>query len=204
MRQDRDVTPRRPGRPRNEDSDAAIVAATLAVVAEAGITNFTIDAVASRAGVGRATIYRRWPSKEALIVHAWASCVYDLEIPDTGSLRGDLLALFTIENPHMPADLARRVLPQMIAAARVDPELTGTFQEIINERRKPSRVILERAVRRGELREDCDLALLQDVLVGPFYYRIVITDEPIDRPVVERIVDIVLAGVLTGLASSPG
>jgi AcrR family transcriptional regulator len=193
---------RRPGRPRNEDSDAAIVAATLDVVADVGITNFTIDAVAVRAGVGRATIYRRWPSKEALIFHAWASLVYDPQIPDTGSLRDDLVALFSGDESNMASDLRRRVMPQLIAAAKVDPELSATFHEIINARRQPTRMIIERAVTRGELPRDCDVELAQDLLLGPIYYRMFITDDVLDPAVIDRLVDTVLAGLRAGIASS--
>ena len=89
-----DVDIARRGRPRNEQSTTAILVATIELVSEVGLAGLTMDAVASRAGVSKATIYRRWSSKETLLLDAWMSCVRRPEAPDTGIFHDDLTAMF--------------------------------------------------------------------------------------------------------------
>jgi AcrR family transcriptional regulator len=190
------VTERNRGRPRNEHHDDAILGATIDLVAEAGIAALTIDAVAKRAGVGKATIYRRWSSKEALLLDAWVSVVGPPAVPDTGTLRGDLDAYFVPKTtPGRPAEAMQSLYLQLIAAAKVDPQLGDMFHTFFTERRRPLRTLLERAVARRELPADIDLELVQDLLVAPFVYRWLFTDRQVDPGVVAKLVDVVLAGV---------
>ena len=189
------------GRPRNEHHDQAILGAALDLVAEHGLAGTTIDAVARRAGVGKATIYRRWPSKEALMLDAWVSVVGGLPTPDTGSLRDDLEEYFAAKQaPGRPDEAMQAVYLQLVAAAKADPHVADTFQAFFTERRRPLRTILERAARRGELPADIDIDLVQDLLVAPFVYRWLFTDRQVDPAVAGKLVDVVLAGVL---ASAP-
>lgn len=185
----------RRGRPRNESCTTHILDATLALVAEIGIAALTMDAVATRAGVGKATIYRRWSSKEALMLDAWASCVRPAEVPDTGSVRDDLLALLgRFDSPVHDRDL-QRVFPQMIAAARVNPDVADQYRELIAQRRVPMRTVLERAAARGEIDATIDLDIVHDMLVAPMLYRWMLTDQPIDGTLVERVVSLVLDAI---------
>lgn len=174
----------------------AILVATLELVSEVGLAGLTMDAVASRAGVSKATIYRRWSSKEALLLDAWMSCVRRPEAPDTGSLHDDLTAMFTGigDQPLTDGDM-QRVFPQMIAAAKVNPDVAEAYRAFIAERRRPMRAVLERAVARGELGADLDLDLVHDLLVAPLLYRWLVSDGPIDDRVTAALVDIVLTGV---------
>lgn len=193
--QAREMTRPQRGRPRNESSSAAILEATIDLVAEVGIAGLTVDAVAARAGVGKATIYRRWATKEALMLEAWMSCVRTPTVPDTGSLRGDLEQLFVgVDHPLSAADL-QRVFPQMIAAAKVNAEVADAYRTFITERRRPLRTVLDRAVARGELPTDLDLDVVHDMLVGPVIYRWLVSDAPVDEGVIRQIIDVVLAGV---------
>jgi AcrR family transcriptional regulator len=191
-----DVDIARRGRPRNEQSTTAILVATIELVSEVGLAGLTMDAVASRAGVSKATIYRRWSSKESLLLDAWMSCVRRPEAPDTGNLHDDLTAMFSgiDDQPLADADL-QRVFPQMIAAAKVNPDVAEAYRAFIAERRLPMRTVLERAVARGELSAELDLDVVHDLLVAPLLYRWLVSDGPVDQRVTGSIVEIVLAGV---------
>ncbi len=185
----------RRGRPRNEACGAEILSATLDLVAEVGIAGLTVDAVAQRAGVGKATIYRRWASKEALMLDAWAAAAATPDVPDTGSLREDVRALFLGNEHPLRDETMQRVFPQMIAAAKVNPEVGEAYRTFIAERRRPLQTILERAIERGELPADVDRQLVHDLLVAPLTFRFLVTDAPVDDRVIEEIIDVVLAGV---------
>jgi AcrR family transcriptional regulator len=200
----------RRGRPRNEHSTSAILSATIELVAEIGLGSLTMDAVAARASVSKATIYRRWSTKEALMLDAWMSCVRSPEPVDTGNLHDDLTLMFTaLEQPLADGDL-QRVFPQMIAAAKVNAEVATAYRAFIAERRRPMRTVLERAVSRGELGADLDLDLVHDLLVAPVLYRWLVSDGPTDARVTAGIIEIVLSGVraisdrtVSAVAASP-
>ncbi|MGD9996695.1 MAG: TetR/AcrR family transcriptional regulator [Ilumatobacteraceae bacterium] len=185
----------RRGRPRDESCTSAILSATIDLVAEVGIAGLTVGAVSARAGVGKATIYRRWSSKEALMLDAWMSFSPTMLVPDTGSLRSDLQALFVgIDRPLNDPTL-QRVFPQMIAAAKINPEVREAYRTFVAERRRPVRTVLERAVERGELPPDTDLQLVGDMLIAPMIYRWLVTDGPVDDEFAARVIDTVLAGL---------
>ena len=186
---------RRRGRPRNETCRTDILSATIELVAEVGMAGLTVDAVAKRAGVGKATLYRRWSTKEALMLDAWMSVVTKPEVPDTGSLRSDLVAYFASYQQPLPSEVLQKVFPQMIAAAKVNPEVREAYQAFITERRLPMRSLLERAVARGELSADIPLDIVHDLLVAPVTYRWMVTDAPVDEDVHSTIIDLVLAGL---------
>jgi AcrR family transcriptional regulator len=190
-----DAAPVKRGRPRDVGRDRAILEATLALVGEVGLAGLTIDAVALRAGVGKATIYRRWSSKEALVLDAWSALVERPELPDTGSLRDDLHGLLrTLTHTFAATGVVRRILPQMVAAAQVDDEFRVAYQQYVAQRRRPMQVILARARRRGELPPDADLELIHDLILGPFMYRVLVSGAPFDETTVDDVLAIVLAG----------
>jgi AcrR family transcriptional regulator len=193
----------RRGRPRNESCSTDILHAVLALVAEVGIAGLTMDAVATRAGVGKATIYRRWSSKEALLLDAWTACVPTHADVDTGNLREDLRMMLTGKQNVLADVELQRVYPQMIAAARVNPEVAVAYRALITERRAPMQAVLRRAVARGEIHPSTDLDLVHDLVIAPLLYRWLISDETIASTVAEQIIDIVLRGVgsPTGRAS---
>lgn len=184
---------RKAGRPRSAEADVAILQAVLDLLATDGLAQLSMDAVAARAGVGKATIYRRWRSKEALVVDAWRTLIEPVELPDTGSLRGDIDLFMSAIVEKMSSD-GFDVLSQITAAARTDPALAEALRDFIATRRKPMLAMLQRGVERGELREGVDTGLLYDALVGPLFYRLLLTHDRIDRRVANRLVDLVLAG----------
>jgi AcrR family transcriptional regulator len=186
--------PRKVGRPRDARADVAILEAVLELVAHSGLTHLSMDAVAAKAGVGKATIYRRWPSKEALVVDAWRTLIAPADTPDTGSLRSDVEAILGSLLDKV-GDPGFDVLSQVMAAARTDRALADALREYVATRRRPLRTVLERAVERGELSADLELDIVQDALVGPLFYRLLLSHGPLDRTVVHNVIDIVLAGI---------
>jgi AcrR family transcriptional regulator len=190
------TTDRKPGRPRDARVDAAVSEATRAVLAEHGFGGATVEAIAARAGVGKATIYRRWPSREALLLGVMSAEVPALVCPDTGSLRDDLVAVF--------GDLAEQVatagpasyLSDIIGEAARNPAMAESFQRIITARRSVCGIAVQRAADRGDLRPDVDVDLVIDLVSGAIFYRKLFALASSDRAHVERIVDAVLHGVL--------
>jgi len=169
-------SPRRtPGRPRSEASHHAIIEATLELLVEAGYGSLTMEAVRTRAGVGKATIYRRWASKEELVRDAIVFLHDEFDTPDTGSLRGDYEALATVVRASASRGGAT-LMPRLLGEAVNDPELFAIFRaNLVEPRRAALRAVLARAVARGEIRGDIDLELILDLFAGPAVYRMLIT-----------------------------
>jgi len=184
-------TPRR-GRPRDIRCDEAILQATLELLAEAGAGSLSIDGVAARAGVGKATIYRRWNSKEALLLEALSSDTSIIATPDTGTLRGDLESYFgaLLEKVHSSA--GSDVLPHLIEAAHYDAEVRQSLDQYLSSRQKPLRVLLQRAQQRGEIAATIDLKVMSDAVVGPIIYRRLLSKDRLDKTFVRKLLDIIL------------
>lgn len=188
---------RSPGRPRSPEADDAIMGATLELLAAEGFRALTVEGVRERAGVGKATIYRRWHSKEELVKAAVGGLVDDLAAPDTGSLRGDAAAL-SAANVAAEAQGAASLMPRLMSESIDEPELHALFfANLVEPRRRAVRTMLERARDRGEVRADADLELLIDLLVGPIVYRLIISggDTSGAAEHAERVLEAVLAGV---------
>ena len=187
---------RRPGRPRDARADEAILDAALEVLAEVGPARFTVDEVAARAGCGKATIYRRWRSRGALLLdtghHRLGLRVTD---PDTGSVRDDLVTMLGELARKMRDTLAGKVMPAVVAEAAVNPEMRAVLAAFVHDRRKPAFNAISRAVARGELPDDTDIDLVLDLLGGLVYFRVMLADDPPDDAVVATVVDTVLAGI---------
>jgi AcrR family transcriptional regulator len=197
-----EVAPRAPGRPRDARADAAILDATLRLVGSVGLGGLTMDAVAATAGVSKATIYRRWASKEALVLDAWMACFTDDTIPDTGRLELDLVSILGGLRDNITKGLLARVLPQMVAASQVNDELARAYREFVVGRRWRTTVVLNRAIERGELPPGTDLDLVQDMLVGPLFYRTLLSGEVTDDDLVATVVQTVLAGMRAQIGRS--
>ena len=186
---------RGPGRPRDARHDQSILDATLGILLEQGYRGVTIEGVAARAGVGRPTIYRRWPSKPAVVVAALVqSDRLALPAPDTGSLRNDLIAVQRHQVERMNSPDARRVTAGLIADLADDPELGDTYvSQFLAPRRATVWEVLQRGVARGELDADVDFAFVYDLLVGPLFMRAVVWGQPLAPDAAEKTADVVLA-----------
>jgi AcrR family transcriptional regulator len=193
---------RRPGRPRDARADEAILEAAGEVLAEHGLAGFTIDAVAARAGCGKATIYRRWPSRSELLIETAHMAAVEVPEPDTGSLRQDLVLLLTGLAHKMRDTTAGQLLPAVVAEAAVNPEMGEAFGSHVCERRMRVRKAIERGIERGELRADVDPDLAIDLLGGPIFMRVLMVDAPIDEKLVEGTIDAVLYGLTPRAAAS--
>jgi AcrR family transcriptional regulator len=189
---------RKPGRPRDARADRAILEATLDLVGETVLAGLTVDAVAARAGVSKATIYRRWDSKEALVLAAWHECGAQLPAPDTGSLRGDLEQLCGAIRDGIGTGVMKHVFPQMLAAARINKELGEDFDRFLHDRRRPMREVLRRARERGELAPDADLELIHDLLVGPITYRVLVKGSRPDAAMIDSLIELVVRATAPG------
>jgi AcrR family transcriptional regulator len=187
--------PRPTGRPREERADRAILAAALELMAEQGVRDLRMDDVASRAGVGKATIYRRYRSKEELVSATVAQLVSEITLPDTGSTRDDLLALMRKAVTVYSGSLEAGVMPGLVEAMSRDPELARTVREgFLAGRRAGLRSVLERGVARGDLSADMDFELALDVLGGPLFYRLLVTGGPIDDGLARGVAELILRG----------
>jgi AcrR family transcriptional regulator len=183
------------GRPRDERADRAILAAAVELMAEHGVRDLRMDDVAERARVGKATIYRRYRSKDELIAAAVEALVREITLPDTGSTRADLLALMRSAVEVYSGSLEAALMPSLVEAMKRDAELARLVREgFLARRRAALGAVLERGVERGDLRRDLDVELALDVLGGPLFYRLLITGGPIDKQLADGVVDLILRG----------
>ena len=144
--------------------------------------------------MGKATIYRRWPSKLPLVVEAFGG-LPGLEDVDTGDLREDLVTMLQRYLQHFNTTPLATVLPSLAGERAHNPEL-GVFDEVLRERRQPLRAAFERAVARGEISRDLDLQLAADLVVGPIAVRLYFTGARVHPRIVGSMVDIALRGIL--------
>ncbi len=188
---------RPPGRPRSADADRAILRATVDLLADEGYAGVTMEGVAARAGVGKATVYRRWPSKSALVVDAIAACRESgWEPPDTGSAREDLLTFVRNFRDHLRTSDAGRVMPALVAELARSPELAAMFREgFVLPRRARVLEAVRRGVERGEVRVDVDPELVADAVVALLQHRFLVTGMEIDDDLPERLLDMLWWGI---------
>jgi AcrR family transcriptional regulator len=195
------VTIRPPGRPRSEAADRAIIDATLDLVAEIGVTALTIEQVATAAGVGKATIYRRWANKDTLVADALITLNDDL--PDVADVpvRDALVEVLDFVRCASTGTRAGRLMPRLVAEGQHHPEVLQRYCAIVVQpRRRHLRTILERAIDGRELPRTTDVGLVMLMLIGPVLHlrSMAVTDETTptsSRAICERIVDTVLAGI---------
>jgi AcrR family transcriptional regulator len=185
---------RRPGRPRDPSYDKAILDATLEILNVKGYAGLSIDGVAAKTGVGRPTIYRRWPSKPALVIAALTQSPLLSSAHDTGALRDDLLAFQSDQVRMMNLPASRRITAGLVADLVADPELSETYLgDFVGQRQAAVREALLRGIERGELRPDANLDLIYDLLMGPLFMRSVVRGERLSPGMAEQMVDIVLS-----------
>lgn len=186
---------RPPGRPRSEQARLAILRSTLKILGENGFSDFTIEDVAQRASVGKATVYRWWPNKGALIADAFASDTKPkLRFPDTGRVETDMSRQMRqlIKVFRSPRG---RIVSAILAAGQSDKDLIAAFRErFLWPRRREAYATLSRGIQRGELRKNIDPDLILDSLYGPIYMRFLIQHDRLTPDFVDRLCALVLGG----------
>jgi AcrR family transcriptional regulator len=166
---------------------------------EHGLGGASMDAVAGRAGVSKATIYRWWPTKEALALDALFRSWTEKEPRqlDTGSLRGDLLELLLPWVSRLRAAPYGRLIAAFITEAQTDPEFAEQYRtRFVEPRRQRGRAVLARAAARGDIPVDADVEVTLDLLYGPLYHRLLHRHAPLDDRFVADVVDAVLRGLV--------
>ncbi|MDX3357561.1 TetR/AcrR family transcriptional regulator [Streptomyces sp. ME01-24h] len=198
-------TGRRTGRPRSAEADRAILDAARQALVELGWGRLTMGDVAARAGVAKTTLYRRWASKNELVVDAVAVLFDALELPDRGSLRADVEGVVLQFAALLEQPAARTALMAVVAEATHDEALRRRIREAIVDRQK--RLVVEgrrRAQERGEIPPDegdpaPQVDLVFDVIAGAVVHRALISGEPVDRDWAARFTTV----LLSGLAAAP-
>lgn len=187
------------GRPRSVQSQQAILDATLALLAAEGFEAMSIEAIATRAGVGKKTIYRWWASKEALVIDA-IKHVQQMEylVIDTGSVRDDLLTLFGITLQAWSGPDARSLLLELVRLMTTHPEVFQIYNErILAPRLKVAIGIIQQAQERGEVRQDLEESEIVSFLSGPIWYHLLFSPNspPPASFSLERLIDTMLHGI---------
>jgi AcrR family transcriptional regulator len=186
------------GRPRSQEADRAILTATLDLLASQGLAAMSIEEVAARAGVGKATIYRRWPSKGLLALDAFVTSFRAQQpLPDTGTLRGDLTAALTAWIRLVTETPMGSMLTGLIAEAQHDASLRDAWRDrVIEPLRAQHRIMLDRAVARGEIPAAVDQEVVLDLFFGAAQHRLLLGHLPLTDEFIGEVVDVILNGIL--------
>jgi AcrR family transcriptional regulator len=186
------------------DVTEAIRQAFFAELAECGYGRLSIEAVARRAGVGKPAIYRRWRSKQDMAVAlisevAWAY----LDMPDTGSLRGDVIAFLHAEYAVLTDRLAKAIIPDVLSEANRNDDLAATLLRTVRDpRRARAAAIIRRAIERGEVADTLNTDLALDVLAGPLYWRLSVVHQPVGDAELVQLVEMIM-GAFTHVSALP-
>jgi AcrR family transcriptional regulator len=194
MTEDRPRT--RPGRPRSQQSRAAVLRATSELMREVGLRAMTTEDIAARSGASKATIYKWWPNKYAVAVEAFLSeMAVESADPDTGSAREDFrLALRGLI--HFYTGEYGAAYAQLVGEAQFDPKIGAELRDhLVGSRRELVRAIWDRGVARGELRADVDPEVAIDLIFGPAMYRLVAGHAPLDDTAADAVVDAAIRGL---------
>jgi AcrR family transcriptional regulator len=187
---------RPPGRPRSERARRAILQAANELLESEGFAAVTVEAIAERAGVSKATVYRWWPNRAAVVMDGFLSTVSsEVPFPHTGHAREDLRLHMHRLTEAFSGKMGRTVAA-LIAEGQADPELAEALRSRwLSVRRAEAREILELGIERGELREDLDPEVAVDVLYGPIYYRMLVGHALLDEDFADALADHIFSGL---------
>src|SRR6202167_667034 len=185
------------GRPRSQEADQAILTATVELLADRGLSAMSIEEVAARAGVGKATIYRRWSSKGLLALDAFVTSFQEQQpLPDTGTLRGDLIAALTAWVRAVTGTSMGAMLTGLIAEGPHDPSLRAAWRErVLEPLRSQHRIMLDRAIARGEIPATVDQEAVLDLFFGAAQHRLLLDHLPLTDDFIRQVVDVILDGI---------
>lgn len=185
---------RKPGRPRSKRSEEAIIRATTSLLADERYADLTVSKVAARARASKSTIYRRWPTKEHLVIEAfnrWPA----LLAHDRGDVMSDLLDLYRqfLRILHRPPSNA--IMPTLVAERAHNPALAAVFDPLMQRRRDPVRMVLRRAMERGELPKSTDVELAVDAIMGVTVLRMYFIPGNLSIPAIREFLTVLLRGL---------
>jgi AcrR family transcriptional regulator len=185
------------GRPRSQEADRAILSATLDLLGSRGLAAMSIEEVAARAGVGKATIYRRWSSKGLLALDAFVTSFQEQQpLPDTGTLRGDLIAALTAWVRAVTQTSMGTMLTGLVAEAQHDEELRAGWRDrVLEPLRSQHRIMLDRAIARGEIPTTVDQEVALDLFFGSAQLRLLLGHLPLTDDFIREVVDVILDGI---------
>jgi AcrR family transcriptional regulator len=185
------------GRRRSERSHEAIIGATQELLVERGYPDLTIEGIAARAGVGKQTIYRWWPSKAALVLEAYLAGSEAVPLPAEGTTpHEDVTALLGWLIAVLAQPIGGHVVGGLVSDLQHDPDLAeGFHRDVVPARRQAMVAALERGRDRGEIRADADLELAVDALHGAVFYRLLLSGRPLDADFADHLAEQTLAGL---------
>ena len=188
--------PRPPGRPRSERARRAILKSANELLEGEGFAAVTMEAIAERAGVSKATVYRWWPNRAAVVMDGFLSTVSsEVPFPHTGHAREDIRLHMRRLTEAFGGRIGRTVAA-LLAEGQADPELADALRSRwLLVRRAEAREILELGIERGELRGGLDPEVAVDVLYGPIYYRLLVGHAPLDDDFADALADHIFAGL---------
>ena len=188
-----DITVRAPGRPRCAITHQAILDCANDLLEAIGFANMSVEGIAARAGVGKATIYRRWPNKASVVMDAFlAATAKEIAFPNTGSAREDIRrqmrsVVKVLNGPR------GRTIATLIGVVQSDQELAEAFRtRFVAVRRGEGKAVLQRGITNGEFKPDMDLESVLDCLYGPLYFRLLIGHDKPSIKYCDQLVDLVL------------
>lgn len=184
------------GRPRNVETQQSILSASYELLLETGFESVTVEKIADRAKVSKATIYKWWPNKAAVVVDGFLSAAAArLPVPDTGSAMKDIL----IHATNLARFLASRegtIITELLGEGQFDSGLAEAYRtRYFRPRRLEAKSLLEKGVQRGELKKNLDIELSIDLIYGPIFYRLLVTGEKLDDTYVEQLVTNAFEGI---------
>jgi AcrR family transcriptional regulator len=188
------ASPPRAGRPPSARTQQAILEATRELLADGGVQRLTVEGVAARAGVAKTTIYRRYRSKDELALAVLVDMVEHVAaVPDLGDTRAEFIAFLHRAVKILRSTLMGRVMQGLVSDLATNPELARAFRErVVALRVAELQRLIERGIARGDLRPDADYQLVNELLFGPVYYRLLLSGAPLDDDLAERVVSAVL------------
>ncbi|ACQ47023.1 transcriptional regulator, TetR family [Bacillus anthracis str. A0248] len=176
------------GRPRNIETQKAILSASYELLLESGFKAVTVDKIADRAKVSKATIYKWWPNKAAVVMDGFLSAAARLPVPDTGSALNDILTHAT-SLANFLISREGTIINELVGEGQFDSKLAEEYRaRYFQPRRLQAKQLLEKGMKRGELKENLDVELSIDLIYGPIFYRLLVTGEKLDDSYVHDLV----------------
>lgn len=194
--QDRSTKSECRGRPRSEESEEAILAATIQLLTEKPLRDISMEEIARKAGVGKATIYKWWPSKAYVALDAFLRKTNQMmPIPDTGSVRRDILERVRSLVAFYSSP-AGQIMGQFVAESQIDKEFASLFrQQFLKPRREAAGIIFDRGIERGEIDQKLDREFVLDMIHGPAIYRLIVGHAPLDDKLADETASILFGGL---------